>query len=57
MNAYAVKPNTPFVAKSKLERTPASDSNRKMVKFMDSHNFSFNVDKNTGKFECTITDK
>lgn len=57
MNAYAVKPNMPFIAKGKLERTPASESNRKMVEFMDSHKFSFSVDKNNKKFECKISNK
>lgn len=50
MNAYAVKPNEPFVTGKALKRTPASVENRNMIAYMDSHEFSFRVDKNTGKF-------
>ncbi|MBR2046182.1 MAG: hypothetical protein IJ958_08635 [Agathobacter sp.] len=57
MNAYAMKPKLPFATKGELKRTPASDSNKKMVEFMDSHNFSFSVDKNTGELRSTITPK
>ena len=45
MNAYAVKPNMPFVTKKVLKRTPASTDNTNMVKYMDSHDFSFHIDK------------
>lgn len=55
MNAYATKPKLPFVTKNELKRTPASESNRKMVEFMDSHNFSFSVNKDTGELRSTIT--
>ena len=48
MNAYAVKPNMPFVTKKVLKRTPASKDNTNMVKYMDSHDFSFHIDKDTG---------
>ncbi len=50
MNAYAVKPNLPFVTNKTLHRTPASKENRDMIDFLDSHDFSFHVDKNTGEF-------
>lgn len=57
VNAYAVKPNNPFIAKNKLQRTPVSDNTRQMVEFMDSHNFSFSVDKKTNKLRCSITSR
>ncbi len=57
MNACALKPVMPFVTRSKLERTPATEDNRKMVEFMDSHNFSFNIDAETENLECTVTEK
>lgn len=57
MNAYAMKPKLPFVAKNELKKTPATDDNRKMVEFMDSHNFSFSVNKDTGELRSTITPK
>lgn len=50
MNAYAVKPNMPFVTRKELKRTPATKENRDMVEYMDSHEFSFRIDKATGKF-------
>lgn len=50
MNAYAVKPNMPFATKKMLKRTPASRENRDMIEYMDSHEFSFRVDKETGKY-------
>lgn len=57
MNACALKPMMPFVTKRKLERTPATEDNRKMVEFMDSHNFSFDIDVKTKSLKCKITDK
>ncbi len=57
MNACALKPVMPFVTRSKLGRTPATEDNRKMVEFMDSHNFSFNIDAETENLECTVTEK
>ena len=46
MNACVIKPNMPFVAKHDLKRTPATEEYKKMVEFIDSHDFSFSV--NTG---------
>lgn len=57
MNACAVKPTLPFVTRNKLGRTPASEKNRKMVEFMDSHNFSFSIDKKTGMLNSRIEKK
>lgn len=57
MNACALKPTMPFVTRGKLERTPATDDNRKMIEFMDFHNFSFDVDSETKTLKCRITDK
>lgn len=56
MNACAVKPKLPFVATKKLKRTPASKENREMVKFMDSHNFSFTI-SDTKELKTKITRK
>lgn len=57
MNAYAVKPTLPFVTRKIIEKTPASVKNRKRVEFMDSHNFSFSVNKETGSLNCKIEKK
>ncbi len=57
MNACALKPVMPFVTRHKLERTPATEDNRKMVEFMDSHNFSFDVDAEKKTLKCLITKK
>lgn len=57
MNAYAIKPNVLFATKNELRRTPATNDNRKMVEFMDSHNFSFSVDKKTKELKSTYTSK
>lgn len=57
MNACALKPKVPFVTRSRLERTPATEDNRKMVEFMDSHDFSFHVDGVTKDLKCTVTEK
>ena len=37
-----------------LKRTPASKDNINMVKYMDSHEFSFHIDKDTGKFVSSV---
>ena len=57
MNACALKPVMPFVTRNKLGRTPATEDNRKMVEFMDSHNFSFDIDAKTNNLECKVTEK
>lgn len=59
MNAYAVKPdiNIPFVTTKALKRTPATKENKDMVEYMDSHEFSFRIDKDTGKFVSGVVRK
>jgi hypothetical protein len=57
MNACALKPTMPFVAKSELKRTPATEENKRMVEFIDSHDFSFSVDKKTKKITSYVTPK
>ena len=57
MNACALKPIMSFSTRNKLERTPATEDNRKMVELMDSHNFSFDINGETDDLECTITEK
>lgn len=54
MNAYAIKSDMPFVTSRRLKRTPPTRENIDMVKFMDSHEFSFHMDKSTGKFASVI---
>lgn len=57
VNAYAVKPNMSYVTRKALKRTPATEENRNMIKYMDSHEFSFRVDKDTGKFKSGVKSK
>lgn len=57
MNASVMKPKLPFVAKSELKRTPASADNRKMVEFMDAHNFSFSVSKESKELRSMVRPK
>lgn len=57
MNAYAVKPEVPFVTTKALGRTPATKANRDMVEYMDSHEFSFRIDKSTGKLTSKVIEK
>lgn len=57
VNAYAVKSNMPYVTRKALKRTPATEENRNMIKYMDSHEFSFRVDKDTGKFKSGVKSK
>ena len=39
-NGYAIRPATPFVTNRQLKRTPPTQKNIDMVRFMDSHEFS-----------------
>jgi hypothetical protein len=55
MNGYILKPRLPFVAKSELKRTPATEENRKMVEFMDSHDFSVSIDKKSKKLSIQVS--
>lgn len=57
MNACAMKPEMPFVAKGELKRTPASAENRKMVQFIDSHDFSFSIDHVSKELQSFVTPK
>ena len=57
MNAYAIKPNMPFVTKNILKRTPATKENKAMVEYMDSHDFSFQFDEKTGEYQGKVIDK
>ena len=57
MNASAMKPKFPFVTRNELKRTPASESNRKMVEFIDSHEFSFSIDKDTKESRSKVRPK
>lgn len=57
MNACAVKPTLPFVTRKAIAKTPVSSENRKRVEFMDSHNFSFSVNKETGFLSSRVEKK
>lgn len=57
MNGCAVKPKLSFVANNMLARTPASNENKIISKFINSHNFSFGIDEKTGELKSTVTDK
>ena len=57
MNAYITKPNAPFITKNELKRTPATEKNKQMVKFMDSHDFSFSVNSITKELMSHVTPK
>lgn len=47
MNACTLKSVMPFVTRNKLGKTPATEDNREMIEFIDSHNFSFDIDVET----------
>ena len=55
MNACALKPVMPFVTRNKLGRTPATEDNREMIEFIDSHNFSFDIDVETKNLKNQFT--
>jgi hypothetical protein len=57
MNACALKPGLPFVARKELKRTPATEENRKMVEFMDSHDFSVSIDRDSKELMSRVTSK
>ncbi len=57
MNACAMKPQMPFATKGKLKRTPATSDNKKLVEFLDSHDFSFSIDKDTGNISSSVIKK
>lgn len=56
MNACAMKPKLPFVTKSTLARTPASEDNKKIAEFINSHEFSFDIDSE-GRLISVVTSK
>ena len=56
MNAYAIKPNSLFVASRPLKRTSASKENIERIKLMESHDFSFDILEDN-KVEIKVTKK
>ena len=57
MNASAIKPNVPFATTKKLNRTPATENNKQIASFIDSHNFSFKIDEITKELKTIVTQK
>lgn len=57
MNAYAIKPTMPFATTKQLNKTPSSEVNREITTFIDSHDFSFDINKDTGDLSIKIRDK
>lgn len=57
MNAYAIRPIMPFATTKELHKTPYSQINREIAEFIDSHDFSFDVNKDTGDLNINIKDK
>ena len=57
MNASVMKPQSPFVTRSELKRTPATLDNRKMAEFLDSHTFSFSVNKESKELRSSVEPK
>ena len=57
MNACVIKPKGPFVTKNSLKRTPATEENRKRVEFLDAHNFSLSIDKESLVLKSSISPK
>lgn len=50
----AIKPKTPFITRNKLKRTQQSAEYKKTIEFLDSHEFSFSVDKNNRELVANI---
>lgn len=57
MNAYAIKPTMPFTTTKRLSKTPSSEINREIASFIDSHEFSFDVNNDTEDLKIDIKDK
>lgn len=57
MNAYAIRPTMPFATTKKLLRTPSSEINREITRFIDTHEFSFDINNETGELNIDIKDK
>lgn len=57
MNANVMKSNLSFYTSMRLKRTPASEDNRSRCKFIDGHEFSFQIDKSLKKLRCVVSPK
>lgn len=57
MNACVIKPKGPFVTKNSLKKTPATEENRKRVEFLDAHNFSLSIDKESLALKSSVSPK
>ena len=55
MDACVLKPKLPFVTEKDLDRTPATEENKKMAEFLDSHSFSFHINAETNDLKCTVS--
>lgn len=57
MNAYSIRPTIPFISAKPLKRTPSSDINKEIAAFIDSHEFSFDVNADTKDLMIGIKEK
>ncbi len=57
MGGYAIKTDKPYIMRKKPERRPASEEYKEMIRYMDSHTFSFRYDKDTGEFIRGVKEK
>lgn len=55
MNANVKRSNLSFYTSMRLKRTPASEDNRSRCQFIDGHEFSFRIDKDTKELRCVVT--
>lgn len=57
MAVYAIKPETPFATRKKLRRTPFTEATKRMVAFVESHDFFVRIDEKTKELTCIVTEK
>ena len=57
MSGYAIKSDEPFISKKKLVRTPTSKENKDRRNYINSHNFSFEIDSNTKELKSSVSEK
>lgn len=57
MNANVIKSKSSFYTSVELKRTPANEDNKRICKYIDDHEFSFQIDKESNELKCMIIHK
>lgn len=57
MNANVIKSKLSFYTTTELKRTPASEENKRIREFIDGHEFTFQIDKDSKELRSVVVSR